>query len=381
MNILIGGDFVPTNSNKALFTKEDMKKLVGEELYQRYKNADFAIHNLEVPLTDSFAPIEKCGPCLEASPLCVSGLKELNPFFYTLANNHILDQDVEGLNSTIKVLQDAGISFGGVGTDSEDASKPFYIELCGVRIGIYCCCEHEFSIASEFSPGANLFDPLYSLDQIHDVKEHCDYLIVLHHGGKEHYRYPSPQLQRVCRRMVDKGADLVVCQHSHCIGCKEDWKNGTIVYGQGNFVFDLANNDCWNTGLIIQLEFKKDNKDPEIEYIPLAKRGERIVEAVGDEAEQILNGFLERSNQINEEGFVVNNYKKFAEQMRWEYYIAFSGKKAKNIIYRVINKLSGYRFVKYYIGKAYSKREKLVLKNFIECEAHRELLLEGLDEE
>ena len=60
-------------------------------------------------------------------------------------------------------------------------------------------------------------------------------------GGKEHYRYPSPDLQKICRKFIDKGADLVVCQHSHCIGCEEKYNHGTIVYGQWNFLFDRSN--------------------------------------------------------------------------------------------------------------------------------------------
>lgn len=381
MKIIIGGDFVPTKSNETLFCEDKIEILLGERIVRRFKQADYLIHNLEVPLTNRITSIEKCGPCLAAKTSCIEGLKEINPYFYTLANNHILDQGVEGLNSTFHVLKEAGISFAGAGINSNEAAKPFFVELSGVRLGIYCCCEHEFSVAGVDKPGANLFDPLYSLDQIYAAKEQCDYLIVLHHGGKEHYRYPSPQLQKVCRRMVDKGANLVVCQHSHCVGCKEEWENGTIVYGQGNFLFDRPVNDCWNTGLIIQLNFSDDCSQPEINYIPLSKRAEKVVEAEGPEAESILNGFFKRSRQIQCSDFVEKAYKEFAKQMQWEYYTAFSGKKAKNILYRIINRLSGYKFVKYYIGRAYSKNEKLVLRNFIECEAHRELLIEGLNEE
>ena len=77
-----------------------------------------------------------------------------------------------------------------------------------------------------------------SLDHIQNLKDQCDYVIVLYHGGKEHYRYPSPYLQRVARKMVEKGADLVVCQHSHCIGCYEKYKDSMIIYDQGNFIFE-----------------------------------------------------------------------------------------------------------------------------------------------
>lgn len=44
------------------------------------------------------------------------------------------------------------------------------------------------------SAGANPFDVLESFDDVQALKEHCDYVIVLYHGGKEFYRYPSPHV-------------------------------------------------------------------------------------------------------------------------------------------------------------------------------------------
>ena len=79
-------------------------------------------------------------------------------------------------------------------------------------------------------------------------------VIVLYHGGLEKYRYPSPQLRRVCRKFVEKGADLVVCQHSHSVGCMEAFGGGNIVYGQGNLLFARYGGEHWNTGLLIGLD-------------------------------------------------------------------------------------------------------------------------------
>lgn len=62
---------------------------------------------------------------------------------------------------------------------------------------------------------------------------------MLYHGGKEYYRYSSPNLQKTCRKMTEKGADLVLCQHSHCIGSYEEYNDSTILYGQGNFIFNM----------------------------------------------------------------------------------------------------------------------------------------------
>jgi len=381
IKILIGGDFVPTNSNIEYFTSGKMQEVTGSRLYTYLKEADFVIHNLEVPLTDETSPIDKYGPCLIAPSSAITGLKEINPFFYTLANNHILDQGVKGLKNTIDLLDREGIAHAGAGLSKEEISKFYYAKIKEYTIGIYCCCEKEFSVTKDDNIGANMFDPLFSLDVISEAKKKCDYIIVLYHGGKEHYRYPSPYLQKVCRRIIDKGADLVICQHSHCIGCKEQWNKGMIVYGQGNFLFDYGQDECWDTSLVIQLVLSKRDSNPSISFIPLTRQNEKVAIAEGEMAVDILKKFNERSEKIQDPLFVKIKYAEFAKKLKWDYYCALSGKKSKNIIYRIINRLSGYRFVKYYIGKSYGKRERLVLKNYIECEAHREILIESLEQD
>lgn len=73
---------------------------------------------------------------------------------------------------------------------------------------------------------------------IQNIKKEVDYLIVIFHGGKEFYRFPSPILQKNCRSVIDFWADCVITQHSRCIGCEEIYKDRKIIYGQGNFIFD-----------------------------------------------------------------------------------------------------------------------------------------------
>ena len=399
--IMIGADLVPTESNAELFKRGDARTLVGEELLEKLNSADYTIFNLEVPLTDEQHPIIKCGPNLIAPTATIAGLRSINPHFFGLANNHILDQGAEGLASTIKVLKDAGIDYSGVGKDLDEASKPFIKEIGGRRIGIYCCAEHEFSIAFEIEPGANPFDPLESLDHVESLKKETDYVIVLYHGGKEHYRYPSPYLQKVCRRLVDKGADLVVCQHTHCIGCEEKYKSGTIVYGQGNFLFDDSDSEFWQTGMLIELNesnsLAKINETPETEdickasqvtgvgdtnegseftvsYVPIVKDGNKVRLAETEKTKEILDTFQKRSEQIKQPGFVNKNYTTFAEQMEKEYLHRFSGAFGRNIFVRALNKFTSYGFMK----KLYPVTSKVAIENVLDCEAHRELAIEVL---
>lgn len=368
---IIGADLVPTDSNIDLFANADVETLIGKDIKRLLDSANFTIFNLEVPLTDFSTPIKKCGPNLIAPTKTIAGLKAINPYFFTLANNHILDQGEQGLNSTMSLLDKYGIDYAGAGKDVEEVAKPYVLEQDGKKIGIYCCAEHEFTIATEITPGANPFDPLNSLDHIMELKKQCDYVIVLYHGGKEHYRYPSPYLQKVCRKIVDKGADIVVCQHSHCIGCEEKWHEGTIVYGQGNFLFDDCDNEFWNTSLLLEVKL---SNELEVNYIPICKNKNGVRLADETEAETILKQFHKRSHDILCEDFVQENYSKFAESMILGYYYRISGKVSSFLPIRIINKLSNYLFLKW----IYGSKEKTMIENCLECEAHRELFSQFL---
>lgn len=379
-HIIIGADLVPTESNIKEFEKGASTSLIDEEIARIMNEADFRCFNLETPLIQGKEScINKWGPCISAPASTAVGIKSLNIDFMTLANNHIMDYGEEGLQSTIETLQSVGIQYGGIGKNLNDAKKMFYTIINGMKIGIYCCAEHEFSIASESSTGVNPFDPLNSFDDVELAKkqDNADFVIVLYHGGKEHYRYPSPQLQKICHKFIEKGADLVVCQHSHCIGCKEDYKSGTIVYGQGNFIFDYGETDeCWKSAVLIDINIM--NNSHKIDYIPIIRNGNGIRLAKNKDADDIIDSFNVRSNEILNPQFVHKNYQEYVEKQQSTYLGAFLGH--KTFLFRGLNRITNGFLVRRKIEFLYRKRERLCLRNFIECEAHREMILTLLRE-
>lgn len=369
MKILIGGDLAPTIVNHDLFSNAMISELLGIELLELWNEFDIRVLNLETPLSDIMSPIAKSGPCLVAPESTIIGIKALKPSLICLANNHILDQGIDGLKNTIHLLSSNDIPYIGAGSNLNEASKPFILHFKKIKIGFYVCAEHEFSIASVDSPGANPFDPLESLDHIADLKNECDYVVVLYHGGKEHYRYPSPYLQKVCRKMADKGANLVICQHSHCIGCFEVYKDSTLVYGQGNFIFNKHDNEYWKTSILIAIRI---DKGLDINYIPIMKNGNGVRLALGKDATDILESFYKRSCEILNEGFIEQQYQKFADENRLLYLIKLAG--FGKWLSRIDRKLLNGFLAKH----KYTKKQLLAVQNCIKCESHRELLLQGL---
>lgn len=369
LKFLIGGDIVPTESNSRYFEEADADYLIGPELQNLFKEADYLFLNLEAPLTDHASPIEKCGPNLIAPSSAINGLKAINPHCYGLANNHIMDQGAQGLFDTISLLDTSGLSYVGAGNNISEAHRPLFFEKDGLKLGLYTCAEHEFTIARETYPGANPYDPLESFDHVAALSDQCDFTVVVYHGGKEYYRYPSPLLQKTCRKFVDKGANLVVCQHSHCVGCEEEYEDGRIIYGQGNFLFDLGDDEFWSSGIVTSVELGGADGFC-IKHYPITKSDNAVRLAVGEAATEILNGFISRSEQIKEPGFVEQEYINFSKRGLREYHMRVLG---FTFFSRLMNKLS---FAPYFRNR-YSRLAELAIVNMLECEAHRELASTG----
>lgn len=369
LKVIIGGDIAPTESNFEMFEKADVDYLIGEELHNLFKDADYLFLNLETPLTDHADPIEKCGPNLIAPSSAINGLKAINPHCYGLANNHIMDQGTQGLHNTLSLLETSELAYVGAGEDLSMAAKPLIIEKNGIKLGLYTCAEHEFTIARESYPGANPYDPLESFDHVAALSEQCDLTIVVYHGGKEYYRYPSPLLQKTCRKFIRKGANLVVCQHSHCVGCEEEHRGGRIVYGQGNFLFDLGDDEYWRSGVVTSISY--DEVDGiHIEHYPIMKSGNVVRLALGNQGKEILEGFESRSRKIEQPGFVEQEYIEFSKRGMRDYHMRVLG---FTFFSRLMNKLS---FAPYF-KRRYSRLAELAIVNMLECESHRELAATG----
>lgn len=378
IKILIGADICPTHTNFKLFSQANRDALLGKELADLLQTADYTIFNLETPLTDKEAPIAKQGPCLYAPTATIKGIKIINPHFFTLANNHILDQGIQGLQSTISLLKREGISYAGVGDNLSQAAKPYIANIKGIKLGIYCCAEHEFSIATDTTPGANPYDPLVSFDVVRALKKQCDYVIVLYHGGKEHYRYPSPQLQRVFRKFAECGANLVIAQHTHCIGCMEEYEGSSLIYGQGNFLFDGSDSEYWKDNLLIELHIDEKTKTTFIDYIPCIQKESGVRLASSGCSKEILTGFQNRSQQITSQSFIKQNYLNFSRNLYSNYLQKANGRFANILVVRILKKLIGPRnFIKLY----YSKKNLLEIRNLIECECWYESFLTLLKHE
>jgi poly-gamma-glutamate synthesis protein (capsule biosynthesis protein) len=241
-------------------------------------------------------PIRKIGSLQKGTPADARVIADCGFTHIGLSNNHTLDYGVAGMRDTVDAVRAAGMIPFGYGENDTDSRAPLYLEKDGTRIAVVAVCEHEYTYALPDQFGANPFDPFDTMQDIADAKKNADAVIVMYHGGKEQCEYPSPRLRRACRAMVRAGADLVLTQHSHCIGCRETYRGAQIVYGEGNFNFvGHSDHPHWKNGLMIDARF---GDAVELSYLPVVVTETGITLAHGAQKDEILEAFEARSRTL-----------------------------------------------------------------------------------
>lgn len=370
MKIIIAGDFCPQNRVAELIEKEDFQTLFGNTK-DILSKADYRIVNFECPVINGREkPIVKQGPNLQCSSKGIEAVKWAGFNCVTLANNHFRDYGDEGVKNTIDACKDAGIDSVGGGMNLEEATRILYKQIGDHTLAVINCCEHEFSIATETQGGANPLNPIQQYYAIKEAKEKADYVLVIVHGGHEHWQLPSPRMQEAYRFFVDAGADAVVNHHQHCYSGFEVYSGKPIFYGLGNFCFDWPerNSEKWNHGYMVCLDlydsigfkiipYKQCADTPVVEILPDESFGVKLKE---------LNSIIKSPYQLKE---------------KTEEYYYSSATTVSRIFEPIDNRILRSLQKKGVIPSFISIRRKIKAQDFICCEAHRDKLLYWLNKQ
>lgn len=269
VTILVAGDLAPLGRPE-VHLRNGLSKQVFGHISELTANHDCFLANLECPLTTSINRVSKEGPNLKCHPEVALGLKKAGLTLCSIANNHIFDYGVCGVQETIKSLEKHGIAWYGVGENARSACEPMYMDIKGLRIGFLTFAEHEFNWQSDEVWCTSMLAPAENVLQIQQASKECDALIVYWHGGPEHTHYPSPRMVRICRAFAKAGASAILMSHSHAVMGHEVHQGVPVVYGLGNFLFDMSEDRrvAWRVGILAQLTIRV-GEAPDIEIIPV----------------------------------------------------------------------------------------------------------------
>lgn len=358
MKILIGGDFAPKKIVSSMIKNEDYSFF--DELKSLTEEMDISILNMESPFVEpTDKPIEKWGPNLGCPCETVNALKHAGIDIVTLANNHIMDYGKEAMYRTIDYCHKKGIKTVGAGENLKASAIPLIFESSSKRIGIINCCEHEFSISTESSPGTNPIDSISQYNAIQNLKKGVDHIIVIVHGGHEQFNLPSPRMQQLYRFYIDAGADTVINHHQHCFSGYEIYNGKPIFYGLGNLCFEgiQRSPESWYKGYLVELRI---NESISFEIHPYSQ-------FLDSHSIKLLpkNAFDEELQMLNS---LIANEKVLKSKVD-EYY-AKSMKNTRSIFeiytHPILMKLRRYKL----LPSLFSKKSKLRMTNHLLCESH-----------
>ena len=369
--IIIVGDLFPIKANVDLFSKGDIHSLFGDKIVRLFSDADLRICNLEGALSDGKEKCEKTGPIITAPVKAIKAYKELNIDYCMLANNHITDAGHQGVLDTIQTLDKVGIMHVGAGIN--ESSIPHYVihSLDGKEICFYNVCERMYNKPEGKKAGAWLYDEYVVCKELESLKQQSDYVIVIYHGGIEKFRYPSPEIKKRFHRMADSGADVILSQHTHCIGCEEYYNGAYLLYGQGDFLLNNFRPEITNKGFIVELDI--DSKELTIK--------KHIVECSKELRLSYIDtpdytDFNKRSNVIQDDEFLNNEFKVFCEKELLLYLTAF---KSPGKMMRIVRRFFPASFKKWMFANAFSRRNLMFTLHTLRSEQNRETAIVGIE--
>ncbi len=252
------GDIMLSRGVKGVIERAKDPLVVFSKLDELLSGTDFNFGNLESPVSGNDKREGK-GLVFNARTQDTQGLVKYKFKIVNLANNHALDQGINGLRFTRSHLAGSGIKFVGAGDTLEEAWAPEVVEANGIRIafiGASYASINDGGVATN-NYVARIEDRENLRRSIEKARAESDLVVVTFHAGIEYTRKPhQPQID-FARAAVDFGADVVIGGHPHWIQTLEEYKGKYIFYSLGNFIFDQRKPDT-KEGLVLKIGVAKE---------------------------------------------------------------------------------------------------------------------------
>jgi poly-gamma-glutamate synthesis protein (capsule biosynthesis protein) len=215
------------------------------------RSADLAIANLECALTDSVERWHGAPKAyyFAAPPEAGRALVDAGIRLVSLANNHSLDYDVQGLADTLRILDAHGIAHTGAGPDLAWAQSPAVVPCGDVLVGMAAFCDHQADFAAtDDHPGIawlGLHDETAAVDAFARAlaplrAAGVRWPVLSLHWGPNMVTAPSERQRRLARAAIDVGWKIVYGHSAHVFHGVELYRGCPILYAAGDLVDDYA---------------------------------------------------------------------------------------------------------------------------------------------
>ena len=263
-------------------------------------SADLRLVNLECAITSHDKPWTRTPKVFHfrANPSAVEVLRAARIDACSLANNHTLDFEEEGLLDTVAHLEAADIRHAGAGRDAREAARPALVAARAERVALVAFTDNEPPFAAgPDKPGTNYLPVSLEPEVLNRVEAAvagareagAETIVFSNHWGPNMIQRPPDLFRRFARAVVDRGADVYYGHSAHVFQGVEVYRGKPILYDTGDFIDDYAvdprmRND-WSFVFRISMEGGELRR---LELLPVALGYARTRLAVGEEREEIL---------------------------------------------------------------------------------------------
>ena len=241
LTIAFTGDVLLDRGVRQQIEDHGIESLFDKRADSVFRCSDLVVGNLECPATTLRTPMMKKF-VFRAEPEWLEALRSHGFTHLNLANNHSVDQGRRGLVDTWHNVEQYGMIPVGVGNAMAEAAQPVllaeYPRKVWLLASLQMPLEHFPYLPEAPSVNQESIDSMLVRIRALRVEDSTAVILVSLHWGQEHTLEPTPMQRRIAHRLIDAGADALICHHTHTLQTIEEYHGKYIYYSLGNFIFD-----------------------------------------------------------------------------------------------------------------------------------------------
>ncbi|MEV8158182.1 CapA family protein [Kocuria salsicia] len=239
------------------------------------ENADVAVCQAETPVAPSGGPYSAY-PEFNVPPEIFAAAKGAGYDACTSASNHSIDQGTEGVERTLRALDDAGLQHTGSYATEADSEEPMIVDTPTGKLAV---------VTGTNSLNEKTADQPWRVDRLRDGadpavgeqaaredvahavaqarkarEEGADVVVAAMHSILEYTDTADEYQRTTAHALADSGVfDAVYGHGSHSVQPIENYRDTWIVYGVGNNVTETAPpvNETNNQGITARFQFAR----------------------------------------------------------------------------------------------------------------------------
>ena len=263
-------------------------------------SADITVGNLELNMlgTTPYSGSPTAAPYFNAPEILAQNLSDIGFDILQTANTYSIMNGINGLSSTMRLLNEAGID--AVGTHTSDPGTTGGVitrEVNGIKFAFIAFTKgvnnmtlplnSEYCVDllyTDYNTDYKIVDSTGILERVDAAKAtDPDVIVAMLHWGSEYETSISDTQKDIRDLLFKNGVDVILGSHSHVVSPMEmvtvettegEKKDCFVAYSLGNFFSDMPSKQYAMESVILNLEFTKSGETGEttisnVNYTPL----------------------------------------------------------------------------------------------------------------